>query len=155
MKRLLIAFSTVAFIVAASAQTPTAQSTANAGDLEALKVQLQAQIGGKLDNLSPEIQNKLTEAKQSVEAARTQYRNMNQGSVDAAKTQAREEADKALGDAIKAMEQVSAQVKTDIEKAKVELQAQLQKRIEEAKQLQSKIQARQGSGSGSGSGSGK
>ena len=34
MKRLIVALSTVAFVIAVSAQTQTATSTANAGDLD-------------------------------------------------------------------------------------------------------------------------
>lgn len=153
MKRLIVALSTVACVIAASAQTQTSTSTANAGDLEALKVQLQSQIGGKLDNLSPEIQNRLQTAKQNVEAARNQLRKMGPGDADAAKKQARADADKALGDAIKAMEQVSAQVKADVDKAKAEIQTQLQQRIQEAQQLQAQNKSKMQDGSGTGSSS--
>ncbi|NLD94134.1 MAG: hypothetical protein GX639_15860 [Fibrobacter sp.] len=148
MKRLIATIATVALVMSVSAQTKSEVNTANAGSLDSLKVQLQAQIGGKLDNISPEIQNRLQDAKNAVEAARNQYRNMNQGNVDAAKAQARANADSALGEAIRTMEHVSAQLKTEVEKAKQEIQTQLQTRIEEAKQLQTQVRQHDGSGKG-------
>jgi nitrogen fixation/metabolism regulation signal transduction histidine kinase len=141
MKRFLTALSIAAFAFAVSAQTQSNVATNNAGDLEALKVQLQSQIGGKLDNLSPEIQNKLLAAKQTMEQTRTQLRSMSGPNADAAKVQARVQADSALCNAIRTMEQVSAEVKAQVEKAKTEIQAQLQNRIEEAKMLQTKAGA--------------
>ncbi len=145
MKRLIATIATVAFVMSVSAQTKSEVNTANCGSLDSLKVQLQAQIGGKLDKISPDIQNRLHEATTAVEAARTQYKGMNKGNVDAAKMQARANADSSLCNAIRSMEHASAQLKTEVEKAKLEIHAQLQTRIEEAKHLQTQARLQDGS----------
>ena len=140
MKKVLVTIALAAFVVAVVAQdgTQTNSSVKNAGDLDALKTELQAQIGAELDNLPAEVRAKVQEAKAAMEQVKDQLKTMSKAEQSATIEQARLQAQNACDDAVKAMEQVNDQVKKQVRKAMAEIETQLQKREGELKMIQTK-----------------
>lgn len=140
MKKVLVTIALATFAVAAVAQdgTQTKSVVKNAGDLDAMKIELQAKIGAELDNLPADVQAKVQEAKAAMEQVKDQLKTMSWADKSATMEQARQQAQEACKDAVNAMEQVNDQVKEQVRKAKAEIESQLQKREGKLNMIQAK-----------------
>ena len=148
MKKLLTSIVIAAFATGIVAQDGT--QTANAGELDALKAEIQAQVKTQLDGLGEEVKAQIQEAKAEVEAAKTMLQSQGMaGKSDEEKDAALKDMAQVqtkLQDAVQSMDQVSAQVKEKIAECQDEIQKQLQDKQSAADAV--KAQVKDGSGTG-------
>jgi len=152
IKKILTTLAIAALTFGAYAEDPAQTQTKS---LEQIKAEVQTQIKAEIAE-NEQLQTRLQEAKAAVDAAREAVKKMNKGEVskeevEAAKTMTQARLQNQLENAIKALGEAAE----DVEAAQEQVQKRLQDKAAELKQIQDRIQAKDGSCDGSGSQQGK